>query len=64
MLSRIFFFIVRTIVFFAFLGWLASEFLIGGISLAPDKPHDIENQVNSSGGLIVPGSDPRFSNSN
>lgn len=27
---------------------------------APDKPHKIENKVNTAGGLIIPKSDPRF----
>lgn len=63
MLSKLFFFIVKTIIFFIFLGWLASEFLIGDMSLAPSN-RDAENRVNSAGGLIVPSNDPRFSNSN
>ncbi|WEX76658.1 hypothetical protein PYH37_004978 [Sinorhizobium numidicum] len=62
MLSRIFFFIVRTIVLFAFLGWLASKFLIGDMSLAP--PENASSDLNSGSGLIVPNNDPRFTDDN
>ncbi len=62
MLSKFFFFIIRTIVFLVFLGWLASKVLIGDISSAP--AHDFYHRANSSGGLIVPNNDPRFSNGN
>lgn len=58
MLSKLFFFTVKTIVFLIFLGWLASELLIGPI--APSQPEDANSDLNSASGLIVPSSDPRF----
>ncbi|MCA1442679.1 hypothetical protein I6F07_21140 [Ensifer sp. IC4062] len=61
MLSKIFFFIIRTIVFLVFLGWLASKFLIGDMSLAP--PENTSSDLNSGSGLIVP-NDPRFPGDN
>ncbi|WP_457587228.1 hypothetical protein [Ensifer canadensis] len=64
MLSKLFFFTVKTIIFLIFLGWLASEFLIDDMSLAPPLPENARSDVNSASGLVVPGGDPRFINNN
>ncbi|MDX0427373.1 hypothetical protein GOL30_23320 [Sinorhizobium medicae] len=58
MLSKLFFFAVRTVIFLIFLGWLASKLLIGEI--APSQREDASSDFNSGSGLIVPSSDPRF----
>ncbi|MEY9531135.1 hypothetical protein [Sinorhizobium fredii] len=62
MLSKLFFFTVKTIIFLIFLGWLASELLIGDI--APSQPENARSDLNSGSGLIVPSSDPRFTGDN
>lgn len=62
MLSKLFFFTVKTIIFLIFLAWLASELLIGDI--APSQSENARSDFNSAGGLIVPSSDPRFTGDN
>ncbi|RVH04380.1 hypothetical protein [Sinorhizobium meliloti] len=64
MLTKLLFFFIRTIILLIFLGWLASEFLIGDMSLAPSRPEIAGSDLNSASGLIVPSSDPRFAGEN
>lgn len=60
MLKKLFFFVVKTIVFLIFLGWLLVEFMLG--DMGPAKPENARSDPNSAGGLIIPQNDPRFVN--
>ncbi|MDI7920706.1 hypothetical protein [Ferirhizobium litorale] len=60
MLGKLVSFIIKTIVFFVFLGWVVSYLLIGDMSLAPSQSENVSSDVNSASGLIVPNNDPRF----
>lgn len=60
MLFKLFQFVIKTTVFFVFLAWVAFQFLTHDLDDAPSTPQAAESEMNTSGGLIVPTSDPRF----
>lgn len=53
---------ISGIVFVLFVSWVSSKFLTADLDTTSSQ--NVENNVNSSGGLIVPNNDPRFNGGN